>query len=220
MGYTHYWKFRQNPKNIKDGNKKFAKAVELLKKCIAKVELELEDNDCKIPFVLKGGNGKGEPIFTNGLVCFNGDASLGYDHETFYLALNNDNYEFDFCKTARKPYDVAVCLTLLCFKKTFGEDFSYSSDSKDADGWKMANNIFDNIKSLKDTFSKNCIVIIDEQTSQPCCVIKSKKTLSDETLTKYAKQWIGEHNSNCTWSNYRYIIMDTNDAPKIKCIMI
>lgn len=144
MGYTHYWKFKQNPKNIKDGNKKFAKAVELLKKCLTKVptELELEDDNCKVPFVLKGGNGKGEPIFTNEVVCFNGDASMNYDHETCYLALDNEDYGFDFCKTARKPYDVAVCLTLLCFKKTFGDDFSYSSDNSQDAGWKMAHNIF------------------------------------------------------------------------------
>ena len=37
---------------------------------------------------------------------------------------------FDFCKTARKPYDVAVCLALLCFKKNFGNDFSYSNMKK------------------------------------------------------------------------------------------
>ena len=149
MGYTHYWNFKQNPKNIKDGSKKFAKAVELLKKCLTKVptELELEDYDCKVPFVLKGGVGEGEPIFTDEVVCFNGDASLNFNHDTCYLGLDNDDYEFDYCKTAHKPYDVAVCLTLLCFKKTFGEDFSYSSDGNSEDeGWKMAHNIFDNIK--------------------------------------------------------------------------
>jgi hypothetical protein len=157
MGYTHYWNFKKNPKDVKDGSKKFAKAVELLKKCLAKVPAEIEvetydwqngtTNKVKVPFVLKGGNGEGEPKFTDELVCFNGDASMDYDHETCYLALDNDDYEFDFCKTARKPYDVAVCLTLLCFKKTFGDDFSYSSDgNQDDEGWKMAHNIFNKIK--------------------------------------------------------------------------
>ena len=155
MGYTHYWNFRKNPKDCKDGSKKFAKAVELLNKCLEKVpaELEVETYDeknnttktVKVPFVLKGGNGEGEPKFTNELVCFNGDASMDYDHETCYIALDTDN-DFDCCKTARKPYDVAVCLTLLCFKKTFGEDFSYSSDGDiDNEGWKMAHCIFNEI---------------------------------------------------------------------------
>jgi len=157
MGYTHYWNFKKNPKDCKDGSKKFAKAVELLKKCLKKVptEIEVENYDwknnttstIKVPFVLKGGNGEGKPKFTDELVCFNGDASMGYDYETCCLALNNDEYEFDFCKTARQPYDVAVCLTLLCFKETFGDDFSYSSDGNENDeGWKMAHNIFNNIK--------------------------------------------------------------------------
>lgn len=66
----------------------------------------------------------------------------------------------------------------------------------------------------------NCVVIIDEQTSQPYCVIKSKIALSDETLEKYAKQWMNEHNDNCPWSNYRYLIMNMNDAPKIKNVYI
>ena len=155
MGYTHYWNFRKNPKDCKDGSKKFAKAVELLNKCLAKVpaELEVETYDeknnttktVKVPFVLKGGNGEGEPKFTDELVCFNGDASMDYDHETCYIALNDDN-EFDYCKTARKPYDVAVCLALLCFNRAFGKDFSYSSDGDiDDEGWKMAHNIFNEI---------------------------------------------------------------------------
>lgn len=156
MGYTHYWKFKKNPKDCKNGSNKFAKSVELLKKCLAKVPAEIEGETydwenltkkpVKIPFVLKGGNGEGEPKFTDELVCFNGDNSIDCDHETCYFALDNDRYAFDFCKTARKPYDVAVCLALLCFKKNFGNDFSYSSDgNKDDAGWKMAHNIFNEI---------------------------------------------------------------------------
>ena len=130
MGYTHYWKFNQNPKDIKDGNKKFKKAVELLKKCIS-----------IHPFELASGNGTGKPIFQNNQVCFNG---VGYDsYEACYFVLDNKRYGFNFCKTARKPYDGAVCLTLLCFKKYFGEDFSYSSDGNSEDeGWKLATEIF------------------------------------------------------------------------------
>ena len=161
MGYTHYWNFQKNPKDVKDGSKKFAKAVELLKKCLAKVPADITVQDYEydwntntskpvtihLPFKLAGGNGTGEPIITDTLVCFNGDAEKDHNHETCYLALDNDDYEFDFCKTARKPYDVAVCLTLLCFKKTFGDDFSYSSDgNEDDEGWKMAHNIFNKIK--------------------------------------------------------------------------
>ena len=134
MGYTHYWKFKSNPKDIKDGDKKFKKSVALLKKCLKNISVELA-----------GSNGTGKPIFTNTMVCFNG---LDEDsHETCYLALDNSDFEFDFCKTARKPYDVAVCLTLLCFKKFFEDDFEYSSDGDMNDeGWALATEIFEKIK--------------------------------------------------------------------------
>jgi len=66
----------------------------------------------------------------------------------------------------------------------------------------------------------NCAIIIDEQTSLPYCIIKGRKSLSDETLKDYAKQWINEHNDNCSWSNYRYLIMNMNDAPKLKNVYI
>ena len=134
MGYTHYWKFNSNPKDIKDGDKKFKKSVALLKKCLKNISVELA-----------GSNGTGKPIFTNTMVCFNG---LDEDsHETCYLALDNSDFEFDFCKTARKPYDVAVCLTLLCFKKFFEDDFKYSSDGDlDDEGWALATEIFEKIK--------------------------------------------------------------------------
>ena len=149
MGYTHYWRFTQNPKDIKDGEKKFKKAVELLKKCIKKVPAELDvPYYGKHLFILAGGSGKGEPIFDDNMVCFNGlDGDEDLAHETCYIALDNpDGFDFDFCKTAEKPYDVAVCLTLLCFKKTFGDDFNWSSDGNGSEyGWKLAHSIADNI---------------------------------------------------------------------------
>jgi hypothetical protein len=145
MGYTHYWNFTKNPKDIKDGDKKFKKAVELLKKCLANIPAELDTPYYgKMALKLAGGDGTGEPIFNDNLVCFNGfDGDDDLSHETCYLALDNSNYDFDFCKTAEKPYDVAVCLTLLCFKEAFGDDFNWSSDGNGSEyGWRLAHKIF------------------------------------------------------------------------------
>jgi hypothetical protein len=147
MGYTHYWNFTKNPKDIKDGDKKFKKAVELLKKCLANIPAELDTPYYgKMALKLAGGDGTGEPTFTDTLVCFNGfegDDDLSY--ETCYLALDNPDF-IDSCKTAEKPYDVAVCLTLLCFKDAFGDDFQWSSDGNGSEyGWKLAHKIFDGI---------------------------------------------------------------------------
>ena len=157
MGYTHYWKFKKSPKSINDGAELFKLAVQATKDCIAQVPAYLPTvewgwnsekqkyeviGEGKVPFKLCGGNGEGKPKFTDTLVCFNGDASKGYDHETCYLAMDSEG--FDFCKTARKPYDVAVCITLICFAHYFGNDFEYSSDGnieEGEEGWKLAQEI-------------------------------------------------------------------------------
>lgn len=67
---------------------------------------------------------------------------------------------------------------------------------------------------------KKCIIIIDERTSLPIYVIKSKCTIRIDILKDKAKQWISEHN-DCSWSCYRYVIIDIKDAPRIKneCII-
>jgi hypothetical protein len=60
---------------------------------------------------IKGGNGTGRPIIDNSDIIFNGDASKGEDHETFQLMKNGG--DFQFCKTARKPYDRFVKAVLI-----------------------------------------------------------------------------------------------------------
>ena len=41
-------------------------------------------------------------------IVFNGNSIGDLDHETFYINKKNDQESFNFCKTARKPYDLAV----------------------------------------------------------------------------------------------------------------
>jgi hypothetical protein len=139
MGYTHYWKFKKSPMRMRtEGEVKFESAVESIKKCIA----ELPDKIGDEPLKLCGGDGTGEPIFSNTLVCFNGDGSCDNDHETCYISLESEG--FDCCKTARKPYDVAVCITLICFSHWFGDNFEYGSDGdieNGEEGWALAKDI-------------------------------------------------------------------------------
>ena len=119
MGYTHYWNFRKEIKEIENGDEKFKAAIALFKEGLKQLpDLKLGD-----------GIGKGEPIINDECLCFNGSAELDEDYETFHIGLNMEIMDLDnFCKTARQPYDVAVCLALLCFKKVFGDDFEYRSD--------------------------------------------------------------------------------------------
>lgn len=155
MGYTHYWRFKKNgehcaPIEIENGEKKFKSSVKLFKKCLEYMGGKTpypnwgENAYAKeVEMKLCGGLGNGEPEITDTLVCFNGDRKTGNDHETFYISLTKGG--FNFCKTARKPYDTAVWVCLLCFKYFFGENLLLSSDGDD-DEHKAAEDIFDAVK--------------------------------------------------------------------------
>jgi hypothetical protein len=81
---------------------------------------------------LANGNGeKGtKPKITKDLICFNGVEEDS--HETLYIAREDEmtsknELVFNFCKTARKPYDTIVSAVLVAVKKHFPES-NISSD--------------------------------------------------------------------------------------------
>lgn len=107
MGYTHYFE------NVKfsDANwKAFKTDVRKLYKTLDSV-IQRESDDKRKPFA-----GTHE-------VSFNGVGEEG--HETFVMT--QENGAFDFCKTARKPYDLAVC-TVLMLASYYCEEGLISSD--------------------------------------------------------------------------------------------
>jgi hypothetical protein len=68
-------------------------------------------------------------------------------HETFGIRWFPSGGEVKgFCKTARKPYDILVCVSLLAFKHAFynPDVFSFSSDGDNAD-WQAAKNLYTDI---------------------------------------------------------------------------
>ena len=156
MGYTHYWTLKKSANDPV----RFKEAVELFKELWAaapktftgegwdKKTESWKKKRFKKENLLKGGLGEGEPVITDTCIKFNGDAKYELDHETFCIDLadftdpeNNwsrrENGDiWDFCKTARKPYDLAVCLALMAFKDVFGDDFEYSSDGVTREGIK------------------------------------------------------------------------------------
>ena len=151
MGYTHYWKFKNGvaPKDIENGCEKFKEAVKLFKACLTECNEKTRypnwgENSFKeeVPMKLAGGNGYGEPIITDTEVIFNGERKDDNCHETFIICVDRDGW--DFCKTARKPYDTAVCLALLSFKEVFGDDFEYTSDGGENE-WEWAKSVFNKV---------------------------------------------------------------------------
>ena len=111
MGYTHYWTIKEElPRE------KFIEWAEGVK---AIVETAIEGG-------IRIGNGLGEDAseLSDSLIAFNGVGNGG--HETF--AISFDDNGFDFCKTAEKPYDLAVTASLIHFKRIFGDAVELKSD--------------------------------------------------------------------------------------------
>ena len=101
MGYTHYFK---NTKEVPTDKIQTIKkeARKLLRTDLAKAETRYE-HDSTVQAGIQNGAG--------GVIRFNGIGGDG--HETFYLDLVETAGMFNFCKTARKPYDRYVCSILI-----------------------------------------------------------------------------------------------------------
>ena len=61
-------------------------------------------------------------------IVFNGNPKDEQDHETFYINKANVYDGFNFCKTARKPYDAVVATILVGIKKIAPKKFSARAD--------------------------------------------------------------------------------------------
>jgi len=105
MGYTHY--FHGNDQ------KGYEAALPTIQKILKKYDnilrFELDEE-------------KKKPKITKKMIRFNGIDEEG--HETFVFKTGKD---FNFCKTARKPYDLPVCEVLLVLKH-FMSDLNLKSD--------------------------------------------------------------------------------------------
>jgi hypothetical protein len=93
--------------------------------------------DLKIPLVFECDDPK-PPLISDDAIRFNGVGNDG--HETFILNKNpgiplREGRHFDFCKTAHKPYDLAVGLVLLLALHHAPEIISVSSDGRWDSEW-------------------------------------------------------------------------------------
>lgn len=81
---------------------------------------------------IKGPSGTGRPEIGNDAIRFNGDASKGEDHESFILEREGNG--FQFCKTARKPYDRYVKAVLVVANMIAPGALDISCDGDNEDG--------------------------------------------------------------------------------------
>lgn len=64
-------------------------------------------------------------------IIINGDSSKDHDHETLLVPTTKMEKNWDFCKTARKPYDLYVCAVLIYLAKKNRLTFSSDGDRND-----------------------------------------------------------------------------------------
>jgi len=128
MGYTHYYR---NAKTLTGEN------IEVCKKIVEQSGV-----------AIFGGDGESDPYFdvddVDGQIRLNGDASTGQDHESFYYIPGK---EFEFCKTARKDYDVVVAAILLYLQAQCKVTFTSDGAEEDGD--------FDDAKALLERVRSN-----------------------------------------------------------------
>lgn len=135
MGYTHYF---YQPKNTLDKEKWANMILDFYK--ILPNYMDYLDNDPDSSQCLKANT---EEILFNGI----GEDS----HETFLferkpdLSYTSEEGEkvFNFCKTARKPYDIVVCITMLIIKKHFPDIITISSDGGESE-WEESVQVVNN----------------------------------------------------------------------------
>ena len=133
MGYTHYWEFSDTLATVdKDTAEKISDAIH---KVIKQHRSILEVDATTRAFYI---NGKGDN-----------------SHETFVLSSYKG--DFNFCKTARKPYDIVVCKVLLILKHYLGDGINVSSDGfstwqRDDKKYKVGDRVL--LKDLDGTWGK------------------------------------------------------------------
>lgn len=124
MGYTHY--FNQARAYTAEEWSHLSEAAQKIFKMCAK---------CTVPLRFESDSER-PPLADGECIRFNG--MLGNGHETFLLTPSPTNPVtggFRFCKTARKSYDIAVCLVLLASHHFAPGVLEISSDGADEDGW-------------------------------------------------------------------------------------
>ena len=131
MGYTHYW-YRQSRIETKTFNS--------IKKDFEKVLPEFKDLIC-----LEYDKPNEEPEIDSKGIQFNGKESAGHETLWFpkirtmqdYEKIQDDGLISDFCKTAQKPYDIAVMVFLIIAKRHLKDSIKVRSDGQTED-WQPA----------------------------------------------------------------------------------
>jgi hypothetical protein len=131
MGYTHYW---TQPDLTADQMLDIGRQVKTIIKKAATMTAPYADysawpkvEDRTLQITICGGDGTGKPQITLDDITLNGQGP-DMDHETFFISRGGHR---EFCKTARKPYDVVVVACLTFLAADYGFEVSSDGDVED-----------------------------------------------------------------------------------------
>ena len=114
MGYTHYWRGGKVDADV------WTKITTDVNKLIEQSEVPLQ-HEYDEPGT--------KPLVNEETIFFNGAGDDG--HETFFIKPTGT--DFEFCKTAYKPYDKIVTAVLAVIKEHAGDAIRVSSDGDEKD---------------------------------------------------------------------------------------
>lgn len=124
MGYTHYWEIKEPIDS--DAWDKLRKGIQQIVGTAQDAGIDIKD-DSNDEQILFNGVGAGE-------------------HETFSLELGDEGD--NFCKTAEKPYDMAVTASLILLKKELGDGVIIKSDGTWAD-WESGQLLYETVFNVQ-----------------------------------------------------------------------
>ena len=140
MGYTHYWTIKKPV--TKEVMVKLATDMQKIEQHFLENEVVADIAGDVVKLADGGGQGDRVDYGNDDKICFNGTEENDNYHETFIVAVGDTGFEF--CKTNRKPYDLAVCLMLLAMEHHLKGGVDISSDG-DKNDWGQAFDLYTKI---------------------------------------------------------------------------
>lgn len=170
MGYTHYFTLKN--KNI-DLNALRDEVQTVLDEHKDIIRFEFDSDEPALNSLR---------VNDNYVLRFNGIGNDG--HETFYF--DTSHTEFNFCKTARKPYDLVVCKVLLILKKHFQDKIEISSDGLKG-GINNDLSFIDDGGEYWNEAKPNQVNSFAKEISLLCCVIRENEIIQETMFQSFDK---------------------------------
>ena len=126
MGYTHYYSQKRDLTDKEWGE--LTAVTKVILSNLPEHSLSAGGFYKDVPLVIKGWDGTGDPEVGKDAISLNGDSDADMDHETFLLTRERSDDGFSFCKTNRKPYDLAVTAILLVLQEIAPDACEIGSD--------------------------------------------------------------------------------------------